>query len=357
MESLTSSEILGDMALLCYRTITQTNFKVLKSHIREYFELQKDREENPDNEFPYFHEKFILGLDERRKLDSSNYTSVFAQTPNTDHRLGGDLLKRCFSAILLTICLRLTGYFKSEDIDSESNLNETEELIASLLLRHLQSTSCNAYEINKTSGQDLRRLQINEIGGATYPLISTTNHSCNSNVYRFTIGKTCIVKTLREIQQGEEILDSYGPHFASNSIEERSRHLNGQYMFTCYCSACSENWLIYSKLPKENPCFRCTKCDTGLWTKKKDEYTCSECSNVFDAKTEEKTVTDLQKQFQAAKELILSSKNDSKIDYETAVKSISEYAYVLARTQQWPCQVLIECQEALKLCWNLQNRT
>lgn len=356
MNSLTSSEILGDMALLCYRTITKTDFEVVESHVREYFRLQKEREENPEKELPAFHEKFILGLDEHRKLDSSSYTSVFAQTPNTDDRLGGDLLKRSFSAILLTICLRITGYFQS-GVESESNLDETEELIASLLLRHLQSTSCNAYVISKASGKDPRRLQINEIGGATYPIISTTNHSCNSNVYRFTIGKTCIVKALREINPGDEILDSYGPHFASNLVEERSRLLNGQYLFNCCCSACAENWLVYSQLPKENPCFRCSKCETGLCTKKKDRYICCECSNVFDARNAAKTVTEWQKQFETAKELLLSSKNGSKVDYEAVEKSIAMYANVLGSAQKWPCQVLIECQEALKLCWNLQNRS
>lgn len=359
MKTLTSSEILGHMALLCYRTISKTDFKVVESHIREYISRQEDKEEHAENE-RIFHDKFILGLDELQKLDSSSYTSIFAQTPNSDVRLGGDLIKRSFSAILLTICLRLTGYFKSPiEIDSDCNLTETEELIASLFLRHLhlQSASCNAYGINRISGHDPRRLQVTEVGGATYPIISTTNHSCNSNVYRFTMGKTCIVKTLREIQNGEEILDSYGLHFASNSMEERLRVLNGQYLFTCCCSACTENWLPYSQLPKENYCSKCTKCESCFCTKKKDKFICSDCKNVFESRKIMKMVTESQKEYQAAKERLLSSSKDTLIDYETIQNSIVKYTDLLARTQKWPCQLLIQCQEALKLCWNLQGRS
>lgn len=357
MKSLTTSEILGNMALLCYRTISKTNFNILESHIREYFKLLEDRKESPENEH-IFYEKFILGLDEGGKLDSSSYASVFAQTPNSDARLGGDLLKRSFSAIVLTICLRFAGYFKkSEDLDDECNLSKSEEIVASLLLRHLQSASCNAYGINKINGDNLRRIQIKEIGGATYPIISVTNHSCNSNVYRFTIGNTCIVKALRVIHPGEEILDSYGPDFASNLIEERLRLLNGQYMFNCCCSACTEKWLVYSKLPKENPSYKCIKCEKGFCTKKKNKYICSECSHIFDARKSMQEATKLQKEFQTSKDFLLSPSKKSKIEYEAIKNSIIKYANMLEGTQKWPCQVLIECQEILKLCWNLEYRT
>lgn len=356
MKALTSSDVLGDMSLLIYRTISTIDCGRLVSHIREFIQLEEVKDENPENE-QIFHEKFILGLNERSTLDSSDYSAVFAQTPNTDVRLGGDLLKRSFSAILLTICLRHTGYFNgSQGIDTEGNLNETEELVASLFLRHLQSASCNAYGINKLSGPDARHLQVTEVGGATYPIISTTNHSCNSNVYRYTVGKTCIVKALREIHCGEEIYDSYGPHFASNSMEERIGLLKGQYMFTCCCSPCAENWPVYPELPRENPCIKCTKCENGLCTKIKENYVCSECANVMDARKFSKTVAECTKHYQAAKELLLTSNTGAKVNYEKVQDSIANYANILARTQKWPCQVLIECQETLKLCWNFQNR-
>ncbi|KAJ6636018.1 SET and MYND domain-containing protein 4 [Pseudolycoriella hygida] len=355
MKALTSSEILGEMVLLCYRTISKSDITVLETHIREFLKIHEGRTEIVQNE-QIFHEKFVLGLSEGTTLDSSCYNAVFAQTPNTDRRLGGDLLKRSFSAVVLTICLRFSGYFQCvEERDSKCNLSEDEELIAAILLRHLQGASCNAYGINKLSGDDPRCLDAAEIGGATYPIISTTNHSCNSNVYRFTIGNTCIVKALREIRCGEEILDSYGPHFASNSMEERTRHLKGQYFFTCSCSACIENWVTYSQLPRENPSLKCTKCGNGFLSKKKDKFVCSVCSNIFEVKRFMKEVNDCAKLYEAAKELLLSSNKNSIINYEVIESSIVAYANILARTQKWPCKVLIECQETLKLCWNLKN--
>lgn len=351
---LTSSETLGDMALLCYRSICKTDFRSLLGHIREFLHLSEDGERNPERE-KIFYEKFLLGLDENSKLDTNNYSAVFAQTPNTDTRQGGDLLKRTFSAILLTIYLRRAGYFnQNADVYAESSLNENEELIAALLLRHIQSSSCNAYGISKVSGSDPRHLKVTEIGGATYPIISTTNHSCSSNVYRFNVGKVCIVKTLRQISDGEEILDSYGPHFATSSIEERKQILEGQYMFTCSCCSCVDDWPPYHCLPRENSCLSCVVCGIGLSNKNNDNLVCVECADAVDGKRVEDTFTECVKNYQRAKELLLYPNKNLKTNYEKIHDSIVAYANILEKTQKLPCQVLIECQETLKLCWNLQ---
>lgn len=357
MKTLTSSEILGDVGLLCYRSICKSDLRVLESHVREYLTFQEKVIANvQDEDVASFRNKFIFGLDKSDKLDSQNYTSVFVQTPNSNARLGGDLLKRSFSAIFLTICLRFANYFPTDDVNDVENgkLNEIEQQVASLILRHLQSTSCNIYSINNINGENPRRLQINEIGGATYPIISTINHSCNSNIYRYTIGNTCIAKTLRQITAGEEILDSYGPHFASNSIEDRIRYLDGQYLFCCDCQPCAENWSVYSKLPKDRLSFKCPQCDGKSSSSGKGKFVCSKCSHTFDTKKIVKMTKDLEKKFQEAKHRLLSSNKLSAEDYEAVEGAIVRYANALEKIQKWPSQTLIECQEALKLCWNLQ---
>lgn len=359
MKTLSSSEILGDVGLLCYRTVCKTDLRVLESHVREHLTFQeKDIAGVQDDEVESLRHKFILGLDKSGKLDSRNYTSVFVQTPNSDARLGGDLLKRCFSAIFLTICLRSAGYFQQTDVNDIENgkLNKIEQQVASLILRHLQSTSCNAYGINSINGINPRRLQVNEIGGATYPTISATNHSCNSNIYRFSMGNACIVKTLREIKAGEEVLDSYGPHFASNSIEDRIRYLDGQYLFSCRCQPCVENWLTYSKLPKNNPSFKCPQCDSESSACGTGKHICLKCSNTFDTKKIVKMAKELEKKFQEANHRLLSSKNMSAVDFKDVESAIVRYANALEKIQKWPSQTLIECQEALKLCWNLEHQ-
>ncbi len=392
MKTLSTSEVLGDMGRLCYRTICKTDVLGLQSHVKEnltfegvdFASLQKD-------EADILRRKFTLGLDESNKLDSHNYTSgkhkfylkfsglhfapsysftmtlfyfcftvVFVQTTNSNDRLGGDLLKKCFSAIFLTICLRFAGYFQQDDAYDIENgkLNEIEQQVASLILRHLQSVSCNAYGINQINGSNPRRLQIKEIGSATYPTMSTINHSCNSNIHRFTMGNTCIVKTLREIKAGEEILDSYGPHFASNSLEDRIRFLDGQYLFCCDCQPCIENWLVYTNLPKHNPTIKCPQCDSTTYSAcGKGKYECSKCSTAFDMRKIMKTTKELEKKFQEAKQRLLSSNKLSALDYKDIEGAIAGYANAVEKIQKWPSQSLIECQETLKLCWNLEHQS
>ncbi|XP_037049477.1 SET and MYND domain-containing protein DDB_G0284059-like [Bradysia coprophila] len=357
MKTFTSSEVLGDKGLLCYRSVCKTDARVLESHSRAYLTFDgSDTAEVHDNELECLSNKFILGLDASGKLDSQNYASIFAQSPNSSARLGGELLKRSFSAIFLTICLRFAGYFEEADVSDIENgkLYEIEQHVASVLLRYLQSASCNSYAVSNINGSNPRRVQINEIGVATYPILSTINHSCNSNIYRFTMGNTSVVKTLREIRTGEEILDSYGPHFASNSIEDRIRFLEEQYLFCCNCQSCDENWLVYSKLPKQNLSIKCPQCDGESAASGKGKNVCLKCSNTFDTRKIMKMTKELEIKFQEAKQRLLNSNKMSTADHEAVQGAIVRYANALEKIQKWPSQTLIECQETLKLCWNLR---
>lgn len=357
MKTFTTSEVLGDKGLLCYRTICKTDLRTVESHAREYsdFEKQITKDVSVDEMEESLRNKFIFGVDKSGKLDPQNYTSSFVQTPNSTARLGGDLLKRSFSAIFLTICLRFAGYFDQAVSDMENGkLYEIEQLVASVLLRHLQSATCNSYAINSVNGSNPRRIQINETGIATYPIISTINHSCNQNVHRFTMGNVCVVKTLREIHCGDEIVDSYGPHFASNAMEDRIRFLDGQYLFCCNCQPCNENWPVYSKLLRENLCIRCTQCDGKTSFSGKGKNVCLQCSSVCETKKVIRSIKEMEKKFQEAKQRVLSSTKMSTNERETVHGDIVRYARALEKTQKWPSQTLIECQEALKLCWNLE---
>lgn len=76
MKTLSTSEILGDIGRLCYRTICKTDILVLQSHVREYSTFQeKDFASLQKDEAETFRQKFTLGLDKSGKLDSRNYTS------------------------------------------------------------------------------------------------------------------------------------------------------------------------------------------------------------------------------------------------------------------------------------------
>ena len=123
-----------------------------------------------------------------------NYLCTFYQITNHCKRSFGDLFKRSLSAVYLTKCLLAAGYFNPGE-PSENDL----KFVASLMLRHLQSCSCNAYEISEMEKEG----ESKEIGGAVYPSISLTNHSCHPNVARHNIGTKCVLTATRFIGKGK----------------------------------------------------------------------------------------------------------------------------------------------------------
>ena len=103
--------------------------------------------------------------------DDQDYLGVLEQEDNRYSRTVGDHLKRNVTAILLTRCLQLSGWFPPhlrEEINCEEVLN-----IAAIVCKHIQSCSCNAYEINEfiRRGHSLIDCQNVELGGAVYPTI------------------------------------------------------------------------------------------------------------------------------------------------------------------------------------------
>ena len=61
--------------------------------------------------------------------------------------------------------------------------------VLTLLVRHLQSCSCNAYEIDElvrdAKGLGMSGNRIERLGGAVYPTVSLSNHSCVPNTIRY----------------------------------------------------------------------------------------------------------------------------------------------------------------------------
>lgn len=52
-----------------------------------------------------------------------------------------------------------------------------------------------------------------------------------------------------------QICDNYGYHHAMHDLSTRYSKLRDQYLFTCECVACREDWPVYDKLPEENPVY------------------------------------------------------------------------------------------------------
>ena len=70
---------------------------------------------------------------------------------NEGSREAGELFKRCFVAFFLVAHLRAGGFWdNSPECDSPDFFQREEVLsVVELALRHLQSCSCNAYEIGE----------------------------------------------------------------------------------------------------------------------------------------------------------------------------------------------------------------
>merc|ERR1719348_1763668 len=109
------------MATLAYRIVSVTGFRLLSS-------LDSLASKEPT-------------------YADNDYMSVYKQETNMNERPVGDHLKRCVTGLILARCLQISKWFP-EDL---RNSLSSEKVIAmsSILVKHIQSCSCNAYEINE----------------------------------------------------------------------------------------------------------------------------------------------------------------------------------------------------------------
>lgn len=196
-------------------------------------------------------EKIVMANQQQstgKVYDSSDYVTIHRLVGNTEQRSTADLFRRAVMAVYLTSLFQLNG-----DVD---------EVLATGLLRLLQSYPCNAHEITHLAvplpgssykrfpDHILQQIQLCEIGAAAMPVLSLINHSCNPNVYRVCYGDVIVVKVIRRIVKGEELLENYGYHYAIHEKQVRQSSLAKQYFFRCDCRPCTENWPLYADAPK-----------------------------------------------------------------------------------------------------------
>lgn len=273
---------------------------------------------------------------------SSDYASVYGQVTNSCSRTPADLLKRATSAFFLMRCLSHTA----PNIFDEIEMTTT-------LLRHFQSCSCNAYQITEqivTDG-DVGNATENELGGGVYPTISLCNHSCNPNVVRNSFGKTCIVRAIRPIKKGEEILDNYGPHFLSNNLDERQENLHKQYFFKCNCKACSEEWPTVDKLMLQNTQYKCIHCSMNIGTSLWKLKACFHCKKKFDYGKTAKRLQAVSEEYKRALDDLLQGR------LHECLRTCIEYCDVMDRVVIHPNKQFVKCQQAVILCWSLLGNT
>lgn len=272
---------LTHMEWLAMRIVLKATFDHLYSERNFFIGYEKQRE-------IFIRDETSLKLhdeDSRKLYKSDFYFNIFHLITNSVLRTDTDLFRRAFIALFLTKLLLKTGFIKKRDDQNPNDLRDNACYIGGLILRHLQSISCNAHEISmlKLNEEDRKPMATsfaNGIGAGIFALMSVFNHSCDPHVTRNFLGNRCQVRTVRKVKNGEQVFDNYGALYAVNDIEERHEKLIGQYFFECKCVACEKNWPLYDQIPKELGKAGIL-CD-GCHKKKQPEKNCDKCSNELD---------------------------------------------------------------------------
>ena len=74
------------------------------------------------------------------------------------------------------------------------------------------------------------------LGLGLYQTIAFLNHSCNPNCIAVFSGSKCDIRSIRDIELGEELYISYTELMRPQSV--RREKLMKQYYFDCRCSRC-----------------------------------------------------------------------------------------------------------------------
>lgn len=101
-----------------------------------------------------------------------------------------------------------------------------------------------------------------------------------------------VVRALRFIGKGCEILDCYGPQFLNENRSARREFLWKKYRFICTCDACTQNW----EFPSETINYKCTTCSEPIsfsmissnTTQETTNQQCTKCEGNINLKKMEK---------------------------------------------------------------------
>lgn len=163
---------------------------------------------------------------------------------------------------MLTYYLREnTTFFQDHIKEKFADLLDTNEwdiLIGALILRHIGQLVSNGHAIvdyrqnifttdalklmlhkNQPNGAGIHLLlKSQRIFTGIFPRISMLNHSCDPNIRNCFNGKHLTIVANRDIAEGEQVFNCYGPQWKLMSYQERQNTLRQQYNFDCTCLKC-----------------------------------------------------------------------------------------------------------------------
>ena len=328
------SKNVGKMALLALRILLVSSYKG-----REIKRLFKEVEE-----FEAPVDPRTMGFNQEGKYISSDYKPIHFLVGHSERRANADLFRRSVTAACLLHCLEnLTNFFGTA-VDDEMYF-----FCGGLLLHHLQSLPCNAHEVSEMI-VNKGSFESQEIGAAAYATLSLLNHSCDPNVVRHSYQDWAVLRAIRPIKDGEEIVDNYGYHHALHSVDERRSQLSKQYFFHCSCDACQGCWPLYKDQPTTDPTFKCCGCGAAL---ERDLYVkgsvvchCGASTNVQELELE---ISSSSKSFRETLSHVLAGSQNKNVP-----QSLFQHLILLGNSLQRPWREFSECQETIKQCLSLQ---
>ena len=266
------------------------------------------------------------------QFNSKDYNSIYSLNGNTKLRKPGDLFRRTLLSIFIGKILFLSKFCSADNL----------KIVCAHLLKQIQMLPCNAHEVSELQlkGSNFKDSELKEIGSAVYATLSLLNHSCDPSVVRHCYSDTCVLRAIKHIKEGEEIVDNYGFLYAVELKVNRQAHLLEQYYFKCQCVACSNDWPLYQDLVAEMPTFICSKC----YKKYKFDSNCC----VID-----KEVSNFQSLHSAYSSAMVDVLENGSVASNLPV--LLEYLDLLSRKAILPVIHFNNCQEIVKLCFSLQG--
>lgn len=283
--------------------------------------------------------------------DSENYHALYTLVNHGDKRTPEDLFNKAVQTVYLLRCLELTPFFKESQKGQEM---DAKCCIGSHILRQIQMLPCNAHEISEILWKpgDPTVTNCIEIGSGAYTLLSLINHSCDPAVVRHNYGNICVVRAIKPIKKGEEILDNYGALYPLTIREERRAKLRPQYFFDCNCDACQLQLPLYFDIPEDVPVFKCTGCSGPIFISQDKDLAEAECSSCHQKKDLTQTVMKLQEStngYHVALEQVLAG-----VDMQAALEVLLKHLEFLTVHISLPWRDINNCQEAIKQCFATQ---
>lgn len=159
---------------------------------------------------------------------------------------------------------------------------------------------------------------------------------------------TVVVRSLRFIAQGEEILDCYGQHFLENDKKTRRELLEKKYYFKCQCVACTFDWPTI--LPNDQFDFKCKKCSQTC-RKNRVIAECITCGS----KTEISKLYGLLQDSIKKRLTALTRMYDG--NYADALPLLLEHARCIDKILLEPSLEAIKTQQSIIQCLNAMSTT